>query len=89
MRAVSQILVTKPGVLNQRDKTVLRKAGVVCVEAEDPSEVRLIQTEGAPLTGGDMLFAALSGVMKGSTYAKNEFAEVVFKLVEATRKDDT
>lgn len=59
---MSQILVTKPGALNQRDKAALRKAGVVCVEADNPADVKLISTEGAELGASEMLYAAIKGV---------------------------
>ena len=61
---MTQILVTKPGVLNLRDRSALRKAGVVVVEAEQPNEVKLISAEGEALGGGDMLLACLRAISR-------------------------
>ena len=57
---MAEILVTKPGILNARDKATLRKSGVVVVESEDPSSVKLIKTEGQELSGNDLAWAAIS-----------------------------
>jgi hypothetical protein len=81
---MAQILVTKPGVLNAADKNILRQAGVVTVEAAKPSEVRLLETTGQALSGDDMFFAAMSGVIQ-SEFSKKGFADAVHKLLASYR----
>lgn len=66
---MAQILVTRPGVLTARDKSALRKSGVVPIEADEPNDVRLVQTEGPTLQADDMLGAALSALARnGNSY---------------------
>lgn len=79
---MAQVLITKPGALNAKDKAKLRRADVVCVESGDPASVKLITPGGAELGGSDLFFAAMSGVMQ-SDYSKKKFAEVVHALVKA------
>jgi hypothetical protein len=82
---MTQVLLTKPGVLTATDKKLLRQAGIVPIEAAKPSEVRLLQTEGSPISGDDLFFAALGGANK--TYqGQQEFAELCFKLLKARRE---
>lgn len=81
---MTQVLVTKPGVLTAADKRLLRQAGVVPIEAAKPNEVRLLQLEGDPIGGGDMLFAALTGVQYTSG-AQAAFAAMLYKLMAQRR----
>jgi hypothetical protein len=86
---VSQILVTKPGVLNARDRAALRKAGVVTVEADNPNEVRLIQAEAPALSGDEMLHAAIA-CLNGDGYradARAAFVKVLTNHIETAIKD--
>ena len=61
---MAEILVTKRGVLNRYDKAKLTKAGIVCVEADDPSEVKLIAASGAELSAGGMMLAAMRAMVR-------------------------
>lgn len=84
-----QILVTKPGVLNQQDKAKLRRAGTVVVEANDPAHVKLISASGAEVPAQDMLFAALSA-LKADKYSENTnqvFVKALVAAMELARKD--
>ena len=82
---MTQILVTKPDTLNQRDKAALRRAGVVVIEADNPSDVKLIQANGAELSGGDMLYAAISAIAKDQ-YTGN-VAQTFPKIMAQMMKD--
>lgn len=55
------LLPVKPGTLNAKDKTALRKAGIVVIEHDDPESLRLLKpcTE---INGDDLLMAALRGM---------------------------
>ncbi len=83
---MTQILVTKPDVLNQRDKAALRKAGVVVVEADDPSAVKLLQPDAPEITGNDMLWAALKGLNAPNYEHRAVFAKCMLSAMEANRK---
>lgn len=87
---MTQILVTKPDALNAKDKSALRKAGVVCVEAEHPSEVRLIQAEGPALDASDMLLAAMRAIASDAyrDNVRQALPGLMLDLIEARRKDD-
>ncbi len=77
---MAQILVTKPGTLTRADKKKLLAAGVVNVEAESPQDVRLIGTEGPPMDGNDLFFAAMSAIAK-DRYSGNT-QEVFVKAIQ-------
>lgn len=88
---MSAILVTKPNALNQRDRSLLRKNGVVVVEAENPADVKLIAAEGAEVSGNDMLFAALKA-LSADSYSNNTnqvFVKALTAGIAANRKEQT
>ncbi|UYB51209.1 hypothetical protein OCJ37_14565 [Xanthomonas sp. AM6] len=59
---MSQIVVFPRGQLSDADRAILTEAGVVAVEADDPSKVVTV-LPGAPLaTPNDLTMAALSAV---------------------------
>jgi len=82
--------VTKPDTLNQRDKAALRRAGVVVVEADNPSDVKLIQANGAELSSGDMLYAAISAIAK-DRYTDNvaqALPKIMAQMLDDAREKD-
>ena len=86
----AQILVVKPKSLTAADKKILREAGVVVVEAADPSSVRLIQPEGPTLGGDELLYAAMKAIrVKGDSTVKGLFTETVANLIEQHMQEPT
>jgi hypothetical protein len=59
---MTQILVTKPNALKQRDKAALRRSGVVVVETDDPANVKLLDAEGSALSGDEITLAVLKAL---------------------------
>lgn len=86
---MAEILITKPGALNGRDRSTLRKAGVVVVEAESPADVKLISAAGAEVSAGDMLFAALQAIHsdKYSDNTHQVFVRGLVAAMEAAREE--
>ena len=79
----AQILVVKPKSLTAADKKLLRDAGVVCIEAADPSQVRLIQPEGRALSGDELFYAAMKALAtEGGSGSHKVFAQTVCRMVE-------
>jgi hypothetical protein len=84
---MTRILVTRPGVLNQRDRAALRRAGVVTIEAERPADVKLIEADGAEVSGGDMLFAAMKGLnLSGAISERAAFVKALHDLMNDARQ---
>ena len=82
---MTQILVTKHGILSKADKAKLRRSGVVTVEADDPSQVKLIQPN-VELSAGDMAWAAMAAIVSnGSDFTKRDLARNLLQCIEATR----
>lgn len=81
---MTKVLVVKPGTLISADKRKLRNAGVVAVEAEHPEDVRLLSTEGPPMDGDELLFAAVRAINTSST-AKGAFAEEMLDALNRAR----
>jgi hypothetical protein len=75
------LLVVKPGSVSKADKAKLSAAGVIVLEQDDPTSLRLLKPA-CELTAHDLLLAAMRGVAKDST-AKQTFAENFTKFLEA------
>jgi hypothetical protein len=75
------LLPVKPGTLSAKDKAALSKAGVVVIEHEDPSSIRLLKP-GCELSSTELLVAAMRGVMRDNG-AKIAFADNFTKFLEA------
>lgn len=91
---MTQILVVKPGTLSSNDKGKLRKADIVTIEADRPEDVRLIGTEGPPMDGNDLLYAALSAMYRTpeGNYARSvkaTFVDQIAQIMGASRKNAT
>lgn len=78
------ILVVKPKSLTAADKKILRDAGVVCIESNDPASVRLIAAESQPIGGNDLFYAAMKAI--ASDKYNGNTAEVFAKQVSALVK---
>lgn len=61
---MTEILVTKPDTLNRRDKSALRRAGIVVVESDDPTGVKLISADRGEMSASGMLLACLRAISK-------------------------
>ena len=86
----AQILVVKPKTLTAADKKLLREAGVVCIEAADPSSVRLIEPEMPTLGGDELFYAAMKAIRDSQDITANRvFAHTVAKLVEQHLQEPT
>lgn len=81
----TNILVTRPGTLDQKDKELLRESGVIVVEADNPDDVRFLRPE-ADLAHGDMLYAAMQAIACGTLdNQKEKFANAMAAIVKANR----
>jgi len=80
------ILPTKSGAITAKDKVILRKAGVIVVECDDPASLRLIKPY-AELDGMGMLVAALRGMAakhnKYNDSAASIMVDEMQKMIEA------
>ena len=56
------LLPVKPDTLNAKDKAALRNAGVIVIEHDNPSELRLLRPT-AELDSCDLLRCAMQGLM--------------------------
>jgi len=67
---MSQIVIFPRGQLNAKDKERLTKAGIVSVEADDPTKVVCV-VPGAPMCStNDLLMSALIGIAGDSSVAE-------------------
>lgn len=84
---MAEILVTKPGVLNQRDKSALRKSGVVVVEADNPTDVKLVSTDRGEITASGMLLACLRAISKDEWNGNvaHKLPRIMLEVFEAER----
>lgn len=84
----NQILVVKPKALSPSDKGLLRKAGIVVVEAAEPGEVRLLQAEAPPIDGNAMLLAAMKALNHTNSYSTGDKQREMFTKLMAQYLDD-
>lgn len=82
---MAQILIVKPKALNAADKKLLRESGVVCIEATDPSSVRMLMPEGPPLDSSDLFRAAMKAIAadKYTSNTAEGFAKNVAAMLKA------
>ena len=69
------LLVLKPGAISLEDKEVATRAGIIVIEVDDPSSVRLLKAN-AEISGSDMLRAAMKALYEGDSIdgARRHFA---------------
>lgn len=82
------ILFVKPGEIKPNDKGLLRKAGVLVVEVQDPNAVNLVRARSLPpvdeLPPGELLAAFAAAIAGDSNgYVKTAFATALAKAVVA------
>jgi dihydroxyacid dehydratase/phosphogluconate dehydratase len=77
------ILFVRPKAISQRDKKLLREAGILIVEIDDPKNAKFIRAH-SELTGSEMLKAALWAINQGgSTNTKLAFSNAICAAIEA------
>lgn len=79
------ILPVKPGSLNKRDKSALRKAGVIVIEHDDPSSIRLLRPA-VEIDSSDLLRCAMRALVSDSSWGRNQretFAKLVAESVNS------
>lgn len=76
------LLPVKPGTLTKQDKATIRKAGVIVVEHENPTELRLIKPS-AEIGSSDLLRCAMQALAADRGYGATGAAqrETFAKLV--------
>lgn len=81
-----QILIAPSGSLRDIDKTNLRKAGILIVETDSPSDVRLIQAESIPVSlPKGALMRAMGCALLASPSAQTAFAVSVGQELSNTK----
>jgi hypothetical protein len=73
------ILFVKPKAISQRDKKLLRDAGVIVVEIDNPSDVKFTRA-GTEISGSAMLLAAAKAIPQ-SDFCKKAFAEAMCEAI--------
>lgn len=69
---MKQVIVFPRGQLNSKDRERLSKAGLLAVEADDPSKVVTVIPGANKITGDDLLVAALDALAQ-NTYTKDGY----------------
>lgn len=75
---LSQVIVFPRGQLRPADRKRLQKLGLVAVEAEDPSAVRLMVPTHNALRGDDLLCAALQAITTHKPFTSDGAPLVLF-----------
>lgn len=81
------ILPVKPGTLSAEDKAALREIGVVVIEHENPSELRILNTL-SEIPASDMLRCALKALATSDndynrgTLQRSNFTKLMAALVD-------
>lgn len=70
------ILFVKPKAISARDKKALSNAGVIVVEVDDPSAVKLTRAA-AEISSTQMLALAARAIRSSSPYFQAKFANLV------------
>ena len=79
---MKQIVVVKHNSMSEEDRKRLRDEGVILIEHENPSEVRVIhQLEG--LEGDDLFNSLIEVVGTSNAMVKSTFTETLIKKILA------
>ena len=86
MTESKQVLVFPRGAIHPRDLRRLSRAGIVAIEADDPSKVVMLFPTVSLLRGDDLLLAALVAV-KSTTYdqVRVNFANALISRIQANK----
>ena len=79
---MTTLLVTKPKALSSVDKTKLRKADIIVLEAEDPDSVRWLKP-GEIFCPDDMMRAALYTISQSYDVTKSRFVNQLAIIAKA------
>lgn len=79
---MSQIIVFPRGQLSELDKARMEEAGIIAVEADDPSKVVQLVPCSTLINADDFLMSALAGVTK-SHAAESTFVEQLYLRLNA------
>lgn len=74
------VLFVKPKAIRPCDKGALRKAGIIVVEIDNPSDARFVRSE-TELPNGDLLQAAGKAIMT-SNIAQKAFGAAIAAAVQ-------
>lgn len=91
---MSEIFIARPGVLRDQDKSALRKAGIVVVEANH-EDVKFIRAT-VEVRGDALLHAAMealnsqpgtssTGYPTAAAHQREKFMQLFSKLIEASK----
>ncbi len=77
------VLFVRPQSIATDDKAALVSAGIIVVEVEDPSSVKLIKAH-AEVSGSDMMMAAMKAINEhGCESVKGAFVKHLMARIEA------
>lgn len=79
------ILFLKPNAISKYDRGLLRKAGVLVVEIDDPTAVKFTRAA-IEIGDGEMLQAASKAIGK-SEVAQKAFATAIMAIIDAKAAD--
>jgi hypothetical protein len=85
MNGDPSILFVKPKAISTKDKEALHDAGVIVVEVDDPSAVKLVRPV-AEIEGGEILRAAARAIATAGTLAgtaREIFAKELCEAIQA------
>ena len=69
---MKQVIVFPRGQLDAKDKERMAKAGIVAVEADDPSKVVALLPSSPLLVADDLVMSLLKGLTTSSSYSRHE-----------------
>lgn len=87
---MAEVFLAAKGQLTPQSRRELRKAGVVVVEVDDPSQCQFVRAT-ETVSADDMLWAAMDALRHGDQYGnkgvmqREQFAINVWNLVTAAR----
>lgn len=83
---MKQVIVFPTGTLNPKDKGRLAKAGVLAIEAPDPSKVVMLFPASPVLTGDMLTASALRAVQCAYDSTKVKFTHELIERIQAAEK---
>lgn len=83
--AEPSVLFVKPQSISADDKASLASAGIIVVEIDDPSSVKLVRAH-SEISGSDMMMAALRAVNGYDGGVRSALVRELMKIIDPQSK---
>jgi hypothetical protein len=83
---MKQVIIFPRGQLKTKDKAKLQEAGMLAIEADDPTKVVMLLPSAANIKADDLLMSALYALYSASNVDKANFFNALYETISEKNK---